>query len=35
VQTRDARTQLVYAIKVAVQNTGRLAIGMPGEVVLP
>lgn len=34
-QTRDARLQLVYAVKVAVANPeGRLHIGMPAEVVL-
>ncbi|MBD3333908.1 MAG: HlyD family efflux transporter periplasmic adaptor subunit [Candidatus Eisenbacteria bacterium] len=36
VQTRDARAQLVYAVKVEVENPeGRLSIGMPAEVVLP
>ena len=35
VQTREARTQLVYAIKLAVPNpTGNLHIGMPAEVKL-
>jgi HlyD family secretion protein len=34
-QTRQARTQLVYAIKLAVPNpTGNLHIGMPAEVKL-
>ena len=34
-QTRDARTQLVYAVKVTVNNPdGRLHIGMPAEVRL-
>lgn len=35
-QTRDARAQLVYAVKLRVDNPdGRLHIGMPAEVVLP
>ena len=34
VQTKDARSDLVYAIKVNVQNSGEnLHIGMPAEVV--
>jgi HlyD family secretion protein len=34
-QTRQARTQLVYAIKLAVPNpSGNLHIGMPAEVKL-
>lgn len=33
VQTREERTNLVYAIKVEVVNDGFLKIGMPGEVV--
>ena len=34
-QTRDARAQLVYAVKLKVANPdGDLAIGMPGEVVV-
>jgi HlyD family secretion protein len=33
VQTRDARTQLVYAVKLSIPNTdGKLHIGMPAEV---
>ena len=32
IQTRDERINLVYAIKVLVQNDGSLKIGMPGEV---
>ena len=32
IQTRDERVNLVYAVKVAVKNDGRLKIGMPGEV---
>ncbi|MCB2200476.1 efflux RND transporter periplasmic adaptor subunit [bacterium] len=35
-QTRNARAQLVYAIKVTVSNPdGRLHIGMPAEIRLP
>lgn len=35
VQTREARTQLVYAVKLAISNpNGRLHIGMPAEVKL-
>jgi len=35
VQTRSARTQLVYAIKLRIENSdGKLAIGMPAEVHL-
>ncbi|MEO6444394.1 MAG: HlyD family efflux transporter periplasmic adaptor subunit [Gemmatimonadaceae bacterium] len=35
IQTRDERTTLVYAVKIAVPNEGgRLRIGMPGEVML-
>ena len=35
-QTRQARTQLVYAVKLSVANPdGRLHIGMPAEVKLP
>jgi len=35
-QTRNMRAQLVYAIKLQVDNPeGRLHIGMPAEVVLP
>ncbi len=32
IQTREERVNLVYAIKVEVENDGRLKIGMPGEV---
>ena len=33
VQTREARTQLVYAVKLSLANPdGRLHIGMPAEV---
>ena len=35
IQTRDERTEQVYAVRVRVPNPGvRLKIGMPGEVVL-
>jgi HlyD family secretion protein len=35
VQTRDERSELVYAIKVRVPNPdGRLKIGMPADVTL-
>lgn len=32
IQTKEERVNMVYAIKVRVQNDGRLKIGMPGEV---
>lgn len=32
IQTKEERVNLVYAIKVLVQNDGRIKIGMPGEV---
>lgn len=32
IQTKEERVSLVYAIKVAVPNDGRLKIGMPGEL---
>lgn len=34
IQTKDSRTNLVYAVKIAVENDGRLKIGLAGEVVL-
>ncbi|MGZ5283979.1 MAG: HlyD family secretion protein, partial [Bacteroidia bacterium] len=34
IQTKDERVNLVYAVKVLVENTGNLKIGMPGEVKL-
>ena len=34
IQTRDSRANLVYAVKIAVQNDGRLKLGMYGEVKL-
>lgn len=32
IQTKEERVNLVYAMKIAVKNDGRLKIGMPGEV---
>lgn len=34
IQTRDLRANLVYAVKIAVKNDGRLKIGLAGEVKL-
>jgi len=35
-QTREARTQLVYAVKLRLANDDRrMAIGMPAELILP
>lgn len=34
IQTRDSRANLVYAVKIAVNNDGRLKIGLAGEVRL-
>lgn len=34
IQTRDSRANLVYAVKIAVRNDGRLKIGLAGEVRL-
>jgi HlyD family secretion protein len=34
IQTREERVNLVYAVKVRVQNDGSLKIGMPGEIIL-
>lgn len=34
IQTRDSRANLVYAVKIAVKNDGRLKIGLAGEVLL-
>lgn len=34
IQTRDSRANLVYAVKVAVKNDGRLKLGQYGEVHL-
>lgn len=32
IQTKEERVNMVYAVKVRVQNDGRLKIGMPGEM---
>ena len=34
IQTKDSRANLVYAVKIAVENDGRLKIGLAGEVFL-
>lgn len=34
IQTKDSRANLVYAVKIAVKNDGRLKIGLVGEVIL-
>lgn len=34
IQTRDSRANLVYAVKVAVRNDGRIKLGMYGELHL-
>lgn len=34
IQTNDSRANLVYAVKIAVKNDGRLKIGLTGEVKL-
>lgn len=34
IQTKESRSNLVYAVKVAVENDGRLKIGLSGEVTL-
>lgn len=34
IQTKEERVKLVYAVKVAVSNSGALKIGMPGEIKL-
>jgi HlyD family secretion protein len=34
IQTKEERVNLVYAVKVSVQNDGSLKIGMPGEIWL-
>lgn len=33
IQTKKERVNLVYAVKIKVNNDGRIKIGMPGEVV--
>lgn len=35
IQTKEERVNLVYAVKIAVPNDGKLKIGMPAEVHLP
>ena len=32
IQTKEERVNLVYAVKVLVENDGSLKIGMPGEI---
>jgi HlyD family secretion protein len=34
IQTKEERVNLVYAVKVKVQNDGSIKIGMPGELIL-
>ena len=34
IQTKEERINLVYAVKVVVENDGMLKIGMPGEIKL-
>lgn len=34
IQTRNSRANLVYAVKIAVRNDGRLKIGLSGSVIL-
>ena len=34
IQTEDSRANLVYAVKIAVKNDGRLKIGLSGNVTL-
>ena len=34
IQTKDSSANLVYAVKIAVENDGRLKIGLAGEVIL-
>ncbi len=34
IQTRDSRANLVYAVKIAVENDGRLKLGLYGTVRL-
>ena len=34
IQTKDSRANLVYAVKIAVKNDGRLKLGQYGEVHL-
>ena len=32
IQTKEERVNMVYAIKVLVENDGKIKIGMPGEL---
>ncbi len=34
IQTKESRANLVYAVKIAVKNDGKLKIGLAGEVIL-
>ena len=34
IQTNDSRANVVYAVKIAVKNDGKLKIGLAGEVIL-
>ncbi|MBD5373032.1 MAG: HlyD family efflux transporter periplasmic adaptor subunit [Bacteroides sp.] len=34
IQTKDSRANLVYAVKIAVKNDGRLKLGQYGEVIV-
>ena len=34
IQTKDSRSNLVYAVKIKVKNDGRIKIGFSGKVVL-
>ena len=34
IQTKEERVNLVYAVKIAVDNDGSIKLGMPGEVYL-
>ena len=34
IQTKESRANLVYAVKIAVKNDGRIKIGLTGEVIL-
>ena len=33
IQTKEERINLVYAVKIRIQNDGAVKIGMPGEVI--
>jgi HlyD family secretion protein len=34
IQTKKERIDMVYAVKIRVENDGRIKIGMPGELWL-